>query len=211
MIMSRKINPYASRVVITVHVIYFCVYVNLAVRDALPFGIRTEMDRTELYRNTLTFVWCMCHVIQVHHYGFALATAIIVAVSEQMVNQAPAMAMPDSIRNAWALRNLQLCMAVCIGQYVQQLQHSTYVIKTALIRRQKQQLDSMFMTQQDAVIVLNEERTAPAEGPSDMEAPAQTKVGIELFNRKVKEILGFDLYTAREGGQDDAMKALINT
>ena len=64
------------------------------------------------------------------------------------------------------------------------------------------------MSQQDAVIVLHEEKTAAAE---DVEAPSQTKVGIELFNRKVKEILGFDLFTAREGGHDDQMKALINT
>lgn len=74
------------------------------------------------------------------------------------------------------------------------MEHSSHVIKNTIIKRQQQQLSTIFLRQRDAVIVLSEKASTPGKTQLVDEEATIVKGGLDisLSNPKVKEILGFD-------------------
>lgn len=135
-----------SRYLFTSHVVFLIIYSNLAVRDILPFGVRTNMESLGMYKDNIVSIWCMINVMNFHHFGYAILTALLAIGGQMAVNEAPAMT-GDVDVGRQMIRMTQLTIAICIGQYVQQLDRSRHAIKNTIIKRQQQQLKTIFMRQ----------------------------------------------------------------
>lgn len=112
---NKGLKPYTSRFFIVVHVIFLAVFTNLTVRDALPFGVRTSMDNLEIYKGSILSIWCFLNVVNFHHYGFAIFTALIAMVAQNYVDQAPAMAIALGAAQRNNTRMLHLIAVICVG------------------------------------------------------------------------------------------------
>lgn len=112
------LKHHTSKVMFAIHACFFCIYVNLAVRDALPFGVRVNMDDLEIHRFQILFVFCLLQVINFHDFRVAILLGAIAFASELAVMSAPAIQSSQKASETSAYRFFHLATTLCIGQYV---------------------------------------------------------------------------------------------
>ena len=109
------LKPHTSKVMVIFHVVFFCIYVNLAVRDALPFGVRVKMDDLEIHRFQILFVFCLLQVINFHDFRVAILLGCLAFGSELAVLYAPTMYSSQTMSETSAYRFFHLATTLCIG------------------------------------------------------------------------------------------------